>query len=906
MPESSLIIRRKYDRIVLESNVWSSSNVSTYVVALLIQQVLGIDVTIVEYPGLSGTLARLASGESDVSLEMWPNDKAHEIRELVLRRHLIAMAGALGYVGRISWYFPAYIADLYSNIIFSSWGSMRDPSLLQLLPRAGTTPPQRKSDGSYLCSTWYCQNGEYVPPQCQGAAYSSCHEFWHVMPESSTGMNEQRILDFGLPLVIVYLGPAFIPTVSACIERQSSISTCLFFHRVPETLPSRYLLQPVHFPPATLGCLADFNLTLAPSIRTSWRCDWETDVIQKFVSGSMTQRVPPVHTLLLNVVIRDTDIADMLSALPDVEDTAMAACAWTRQNVHIWRSWIPPPPSDYVKNMVPVRSRAAPFAISLALLALLVAINCLSIAGLVRFRSDPLIRIQSPALVAAVNIGALMGGLGSSLDLPFAMDLTPALCALKTAMLILGLGSVLVSLLAKTWRVFYIFSNLRLSLVVAGRLFRLNVSNAHLAGLGGLTLAVYALLVALWIVTAVPQPVQVIVNETTFTYRCGSRMDLGPPEMAAIMIVALIVLYHWTIAGVGLFLAHRIRSLAVLNNESTATIVAMAGVTLPTVFIAMLQFTPGDPFVIVFAYSILTLLSLFVGSVAISLRPLSLVVARGSRFLLAPMMHLSGAGSHSSKFASIKDSSSARRRLSGNVGALTKLVNQSLDDLGFETCHDFSDSGGDGTASVAGVSDEAMTSTVETVMMAWNGTSKLGRQSVACRLSVLVGTHLGRRDVHARWWTSWQAVSLVLIPPLQTLLVLDRDPWATHPRHHVFRGTTTIDARAISSVSDTLLTQAQFLLVTHASSLSPHATVIQCRDAAEARRWIRAISTTFAAPKSRASPDAGFPAVQRTVARRRASVSPTDPARGLMQGGSRAMGTASNAPVVDAGSRVRT
>ncbi|KNE55883.1 hypothetical protein, variant [Allomyces macrogynus ATCC 38327] len=868
--------------------------------AILIQQVLGIDVTIIEYPGSDGALARLASGRSDVSLEMWPNNKAREIRELVLKQQLIAMTGALGYVGRISWYFPAYIADLNPNIIFSSWGSMLDPNLLRLLPRAGTTLPQRTSDGSYLCSSWYCQNGEYVPPQCQGAAYSSCREFWHVMPEYSTGMSEQRILDFGLPLVVVYLGPAFIPTVSACIERQLSNSTCLLFHWVPETLPSRYLLQPVHFPPATPDCLAEFNLTVAPSIRTSWRCDWETDVIQKFASVSVTQRVPPVHTLLHNLVIRDTDIADMLSALPIAEGTAMAACAWTRQNEHVWRSWIPPPPSDYVKNLVPVRSRTTPFAIALALLALLIVINLLSIAGLARFRSDPLIRIQSPALVAAVNLGALMGGLGSSLDLPFATDLTPALCAVKTAMLILGLGSVLVALLAKTWRVFYIFSNLRLSLVVAGQLFRLNVSNAHLAGLGGLTLAVYALLVAFWIVIAVPQPVQVIASSTTFTYRCGSRMDLGPPELAAMAIVTLIVLYHWTLAGFGLFLAHRIRSLAVLNNESTATMVAMSGVTLPTVFIAMLQFTPGDPFLIVFAYSVLTLLSLLIGSAAISMRPLGLIVARGSQFLLAPILHLSGASTHPTRIASIVDSST-RRIPNSNVGALTRLVNQSLDDLGLEsTRNDPSNSAADGSVPVADVSDEAMAAALQAVAIAWRGIGKLIRQSVACRMPVLVGTHMGRRDARAWWWTPWQAVSLVLITPLQTLLVLDCDPWATRPHHHVFRDTVSIDARAVAPESGTPLTQAQFLLVTHALSPAPHATVIQCRDATEARRWIHAISTTFVTSKSRASPDAGSPAMPPAVTRWRSSVSPTDPARGLL-GGSQAAGTARNASDVDAG-----
>ncbi|KNE55885.1 hypothetical protein AMAG_01751 [Allomyces macrogynus ATCC 38327] len=834
---------------------------------------------------------------------MWPNDKARDIRELALKQQLISMTGALGYVGRISWYFPAYIADLYPNIIFSSWGSMRDPNLLQLLPRAGTTLPQRKADGSYLCSDRYCQNGEYVPPQCQGAAYSTCREFWHVMPEYSPGKDEQRILDFNLPLVVVYLGPAFLPTVTACLERQSSNSTCLFFYWVPETLPSRYPLLQVNFPPATLDCIADFNLTLAPSTRTSWRCDWETDVIQKFVSVSMTKRVPPVHTLLLNVVIRDTDIVDMLSALPDIEGTAATACTWLQQNEQIWRQWIPLPPSDYVKNLVPVWSRTAPFAISLALLALLVAINLLSIAGLARFRSDPLIRIQSPALVAAVNVGALIGGFGSAVDALFTEALTPAICAAQSVMMVLGLGIVLVALLAKTWRVFYIFSNLRLSLVVAGRLVRLNVSNRHLAVLGGLILAVYAILETFWVVTLLPQPVQAIASPTTFTYRCGTRMDLGIRETTDFVLAYLMVFYHWILAWIGIYLAHRIRSLAVLNNESTATIVAMAGISLPTVFIAVLQFATDDPFLLVFANAIIAILSLLVGSVAISLRPLILIVASGSQFLLAPAAHLSGAGSHShsSKVATIMDAST-RRKPNSNVGAITRLVNESLDDMGLETHNDPTNSAVEGTlAAVADVSDDNMAAVVQVVANAWYGNSKVARQSVACRFPVLVGTHMGRRDARAWWWTPWEAVSLVLIPPLQTLLVLDRDPWTTHTHHLILRG-TAIDVRATPPVTGTTpLTQAQFMLIAQASSPSPHVTTIQCRDAAEARRWIHAISTTFSASKPRASPDAGSTAVRSVGARRRASVSPTDPARGSA-GGSRAVGAARNASVaVEAG-----
>ncbi|KNE58699.1 hypothetical protein AMAG_04252 [Allomyces macrogynus ATCC 38327] len=761
------------------------------------------------------------------------------------------MYGALGYVGRISWYFPSYIAELYPSIIFSSWGSMRDPHLLQLLPRAGTTLPQRKSDGSYLCIYWYCQNGEYVPPQCQGAAYSGCHEFWHVTPDYSPGMNEQRILDFGLPLVVVYLGPTFIPTVSACIERQSSNSTCLFFYWVPEMLPSRYALQPVHFPPATFPCMSAFNQSIAPSNATSWNCDWETDVLQKVATASITHRVPPVHSLLLNFVVRDTDIVDMLSD-PDAVELVATACAWTRENERIWSPWIPAPPSDYVKTLQLASARTSRFAISLAVLTLLVAINCISLASLVWFRRDPLIRIQSPSLVAAVNLGALVSGIGSTLDLVLADALSAYVCTAKTVVSALGLGTVLIALLAKTWRVFYIFSNLRLSLVVAGRLFRLNVSNRHLGLLGALILALDALLISVWIAATLPQPVQQSAGATTFTYRCGSLMDLGPATAVQVLLTGLALLYHWLLAGAGLYFAYRIRSLAMINNESTVTMVAVTSVTLPTVFVVAIQVTSTNPLVVVFDSAIIVVLSLLIGSVAISLRPLSLAAGTAGRVLLGSVTRSRKSG-HTHAIMAASTIPGGRGGGVDAVGALTKLVNESLEDVGIETRNLTSAYALDGTmmANTPDISGEAMAAAVRTVVTEWHGSEAAIRHSVACRLPVLVGTHFGLRAAHAWWWTAWQAVTLVLIPPLKTLLVLDRDPWATHPHNLALRH--GVEACAVqpappgSSQPSPPADEDRFLLITNAASSKPRTAIVQCRDAAEARRWVYAITTTFAA-----------------------------------------------------------
>ncbi|KNE55893.1 hypothetical protein AMAG_17836 [Allomyces macrogynus ATCC 38327] len=89
------------------------------------------------------------------------------------------------------------------------------------------------------------------------------------------------------------------------------------------------------------------------------------------------------------------------------------------------------------------------------------------------------------------------------------------------AMSTLEFGIALAALLAKTWRVFYVLANLRLSLVMSGRVFRLNVTNKHLALLGALILSFDALLVSLWVSSVSPRPVQETTGTTALTYRCG-------------------------------------------------------------------------------------------------------------------------------------------------------------------------------------------------------------------------------------------------------------------------------------------------------------------------------------------------------------------------------------------------
>ncbi|KAJ3352345.1 hypothetical protein GGF32_003799 [Allomyces javanicus] len=179
--------------IVLEADAWSSAILSTYVAATLLQDVMGVNVTVLEYGGTySGTYSRVASGQVHANLEVWPNSKTALYQQFI-----------------ISWYINTAIANAYPTLIFDSWRSYTMNSVLQYLPAFGTTTPALPGE----------------PVQLSG----------HVDPSFNVGENEQRIITLGLKLVVVYLGANFTSTVTRCANQNSY--ACLFYYWKPEILP---------------------------------------------------------------------------------------------------------------------------------------------------------------------------------------------------------------------------------------------------------------------------------------------------------------------------------------------------------------------------------------------------------------------------------------------------------------------------------------------------------------------------------------------------------------------------------------------------------------------------------------------------------------------------------------------
>ncbi|ORZ36033.1 hypothetical protein BCR44DRAFT_59857 [Catenaria anguillulae PL171] len=233
--DKQLVRRMVYPTLALEYSAWSSSNLTTYAIAFLLHDVMGIPIRMTESSGQSNTYDRVAEGLTHMYAEIWPLSEMTLFRKYVVEEAKVDYMGLLGYAGRISLYFPRFIVDAHPDKVFTSWRSLLQPEVLQYLPMQGTTPTERLDSGEFMCTQSYCTNGIYVPPQClpNGTWFGRCRELWHVTPDYSVGVNEQRIFDLGLPLVVVYLGNRFLPLLyspkpsSACTPSNVSILTRL-------------------------------------------------------------------------------------------------------------------------------------------------------------------------------------------------------------------------------------------------------------------------------------------------------------------------------------------------------------------------------------------------------------------------------------------------------------------------------------------------------------------------------------------------------------------------------------------------------------------------------------------------------------------------------------------------------
>ncbi|KNE69782.1 hypothetical protein AMAG_14321 [Allomyces macrogynus ATCC 38327] len=536
--------------IVIEADAWSS----TYIAATLLQDVMGVNVTVLEYDGdYSGTFSRVASGRVHANLELWPNSKAALYQQFIVQQGLVEDSGMIGYAAKISWYINTAIANAYPTLIFDSWRSYTMNSVLQYLPAYGTTTPARKADGSWLCdSTTYsfCSNGMFVPPQCQ-ANPSGCREYWHVDPSYNMGENEQRIITLGLKLVVVYLGADFASTVTRCANQNSYL--CIFYYWKPEILPSTLSLSVVSLPEYNSTCFSQFSASRVGASSNELVCDTSSELLMKISTTSLRLTAPHVSMFFKQFSLKDHDINFLLNDYATTGVTETTACKWIASNRNLWTAWIPAPPANYIMTLDDMASSEVLPILVVVLCGLFFAATLPTFHLLSRYAGIATVKAQSPRFMQLIALGVFV--VTASVALEIASPTITGMCAVRIWLLALGMCTILGSIIVKTMRIYLIFGN-RYQM-------QFNLKDSRLLG-GVLAMAAVDLvLLGAWTGAAAPSPIISTVSTTTYTYLCSTSSDTGGTAITVILAT-----FHASQLLVACWLSFKIRNVATNYNES--------------------------------------------------------------------------------------------------------------------------------------------------------------------------------------------------------------------------------------------------------------------------------------------------------------------------------------------------
>ncbi|KNE69787.1 hypothetical protein AMAG_14324 [Allomyces macrogynus ATCC 38327] len=564
--------------IVLEADAWSSANLSTYIAATLLQNVMGINVTVLEYGGPTDTFLRVASGQVHANVELWPNSKSIFYQQYIVRQGTVENSGMIGYAGKISWYINTAIANAYPTLIFDSWRSYTMNSVLQYLPAYGTSTPARKADGSWLCDSAtysYCSNGMFVPPQCQ-ANPSSCREFWHVHPAYNAGESEQRIITLGLKLVVVYLGvDGFSSAVTRCANQNSY--ACLMYYWKPEIIPSTLPLSVVALPEYNSTCFSRFDPAHVGAASNTLVCDWSPELPIKISTASLRTTAPHVSTFFKQFSLKDHDIDYLLNDYATTGVTETTVCKWIVANRNLWTSWIPAPPANYIMTLDAMAMNEA-LPILIAVLCALVFVATLPTFYLLsHYARVTAVKAQSPKFMQLISLGVLVVGVAMALEL--VSPTVAGVCAARIWMLALGMCTILGSLIVKTARIYLIFGN--------RRRMALNLKDSRLLGGVLAMVAVDLVLLGAWTGAAAPSPIISTVSTTTYTYLCSTSSDTGGTAITAILAI-----FHALQLLVACWLSFKIRNVGTTYNESKYIALAAYNILLACIVVVPVAVLP--------------------------------------------------------------------------------------------------------------------------------------------------------------------------------------------------------------------------------------------------------------------------------------------------------------------------
>eukprot|EP00743_Colponemidia_sp_Colp-15_P003694 GILK01003986.1.p1 GENE.GILK01003986.1~~GILK01003986.1.p1 ORF type:complete len:822 (+),score=145.46 GILK01003986.1:31-2466(+) len=364
--ERQLVVNGTQTPILLEVNGWDTSSIHTYLAGILLEEVLGYEVSyIFNFTGGEESFHRIAGcpDASDfancdpvatakrlipftmVNLEIWPSGKESSYRKWVEQAQQVENAGILGVQGKSGWYtFTSVVEDFWTNQnkIVENWKAYKTDVINSF--ETAESDPVINAIAAPLCSAAEgCTNGWFHgSPACNvsvGGDPSYCAALYYILPSYGPGILNQQVANLNLNVSIAWLGNDFYPKV---LEKQANNIPILFGYWEPDAYLAKVNATRISLPPFNADVFA--TATAAP-----WgpiNCDYATDTLTKIVWPQLKDLASPAYHLLRQLTLTNADTDSMLKLHVNGAGTLSSegvACDWLNNNIAKWSSWIADP-----------------------------------------------------------------------------------------------------------------------------------------------------------------------------------------------------------------------------------------------------------------------------------------------------------------------------------------------------------------------------------------------------------------------------------------------------------------------------------------------------------------------------------------------------------------------------------
>ncbi|KAJ3093475.1 hypothetical protein HDU97_009605, partial [Phlyctochytrium planicorne] len=206
------------------------------------------------------------------------------------------------------------------DVDFDFWKFFRSPKALSVFPRPGSAPHILLDGGIPLCDgdPFVCVNNTYVPKWFKQENADSFVEILHVTPDYSYSFYQRLIDGLQLNATIKFLGDSF----DAYVQEQFRLKKpFLAYNWKPTAFVST---TPVEF-------------------------DIPADKVFKVSSMNFANDFMNLQSLLQKFQLGETDVDFLLKelAVPGMS-VSEVSCKWLKQNIAVWKNWMPPPPNLHV------------------------------------------------------------------------------------------------------------------------------------------------------------------------------------------------------------------------------------------------------------------------------------------------------------------------------------------------------------------------------------------------------------------------------------------------------------------------------------------------------------------------------------------------------------------------------